>query len=90
MRRSLLNSVLVANEVVHIIKNKKKRCMIIKIYFKKAYYTIKWNFILYMLKMLGFCKNGINWITNCLIPTMISILVNESSIDEIKHSKGIR
>jgi len=55
--RNLLDSVLVAKEVVHEIRNKKKMCIIMKVGFEKTYDLIKLTFILYMLERLGLCKN---------------------------------
>lgn len=49
----LLHSVLIANEVIKEEKRKKKRCFIFKVDYEKAYNSVNWHFILYMLGRLG-------------------------------------
>lgn len=52
--RNLLDSVLVANEVVHDVKVRKISSFVMKVDFEKAYDSVKWSFLFYMLKKLNF------------------------------------
>jgi len=47
-RRGLLDSILVANEVVEEYRIKKKRLAIIKVDYEKAYNSVGWLFLYYM------------------------------------------
>ena len=54
--RGLLDSVLVANEVLDEVKRKKKKGIFFKVDFEKAYDSMGWEFIYYMLERVGFCS----------------------------------
>jgi len=51
-----MNNVLVANEVLGEMKRKKKSCVFFKVDYKKAYDSVRWDFIYYMLDILGFLQ----------------------------------
>jgi len=50
----MLDSVLVANEVVEKLKWKKLRRLCLKVDYEKAYDSVRWNFLYDMLMRLGF------------------------------------
>lgn len=52
--RNLLQSVMIANEVVDEARRNKKRCMIFKVDFEKAYALVCWKFLIYMMRRNGF------------------------------------
>ncbi|KHN42744.1 Transposon TX1 putative 149 kDa protein, partial [Glycine soja] len=60
--RHLLHSVLIANEVIEDAKRNNKSCLIFKVDFEKAYDSISWDFVLYMLEKTGFCSKWVKWI----------------------------
>jgi len=88
--RNLLDSVLVANESMDEIRIKKKICLVLKVDYEKAYDLFRWNFLNHMMEKLGFCERWIKWVRGCIKSTTISILVNGSSTEEFRPSKGIR
>jgi len=47
--RGLLDSVLVANEVLEEYKRKRKSCVFFKVDYEKAYNSVGWEFLYYML-----------------------------------------
>jgi len=53
--RGLLDSVLIANEVLEDYKRKRKQSIFFKVDYEKAYDSVKWEFLYYMLRRLGFC-----------------------------------
>ena len=54
--RHLVEGVFIVNEVVDLAKRKKKECLILKVDFEKAYDSVDWGFLEYMLKRCGFCE----------------------------------
>jgi len=52
--KGILDSVLVANEVLEEAKRRKKSCLFFKVDYEKAYDSVRWDFISYMLERLGF------------------------------------
>lgn len=54
--RNNLDRVLIANEIVHEAKVKKEGFIVFKADFEKAYYSVKWDFLTYMLHRIRFCR----------------------------------
>ena len=52
--RQILDDALIASEVVHWLKKKKKPGCIIKLDFHKAYDCVRWNFVDLVLLRMGF------------------------------------
>ena len=88
--RGLLDSVLVANEVLEEVKRRKKRCVYFKVDYEKAYDFVSWEFLYYMLGRLGFYERWIRWIKSCLESFSMSVLVNGSPTSEFCPKRGLR
>lgn len=88
--RNLFHSVLVENEPVDEARRRKKKCLVFKVNYEKAYDSISWDFLFYMLRRLGLGVKWIGWIKQCLTKTHISILVNGSPIDEFSPQRVLR
>ncbi|KAJ9548768.1 hypothetical protein OSB04_021311 [Centaurea solstitialis] len=88
--RSILDGVLVANETVSYLKSSRKKGLIFKVDFEKAYDSVSWDFLLDMLDKMGFGRKWRNWVGSCLRSSRISILVNGSPTEEFSMEKGIR
>ena len=88
--RGLLDSVLVASETIDEVRRKKKSYVIVKVDYEKAYDSIRWDFLFYMMKRLGFCAKWILWIRECLESSTILVLVNGNPTQEFCPSKGLR
>ena len=59
-----LHEILVANEVVHDVKTKKRAYLIVKFDFEKTCDMVRWSFLVYMLHRMGFCSKwiGLVWV----------------------------
>jgi len=88
--RGLLDRVLVVNKVVDEHKRKKRSGVIVKIDFEKAYDSVNWEFLYYMIGRLGLCGKWIQWIKVYLEYATISVLVNDNPTKEFKPSRGLR
>lgn len=53
--RQILDGVLTINEVVDLAKKKGSNCIIMKTDFEKAYDSVDWGFLRYLMRRMGFC-----------------------------------
>ncbi|GKU90763.1 hypothetical protein SLEP1_g4714 [Rubroshorea leprosula] len=88
--RQLPESVVIANEVLDEVKNKKRKSFFFKADFEKAYDNVCWNFLDSMMNKMGFSEKWRKWIQECLKTASISVLINGSPSQQIKMSKGLR
>ena len=88
--RHILHGILILNEVVDEAIWRKKPAMMFKVDFEKAYDSVSWSFLDYMLMRLGFCLKWRKWISTCLQTATISVLVNGSPTKEFVPSRGLR
>ncbi|GFZ09150.1 hypothetical protein Acr_20g0009580 [Actinidia rufa] len=88
--RNIQDGILIANEMVDYWKKKKKKGLIIKLDFAKAYDNINWNFLFGMIKLMGYPQKWIQWIKECVSTARVSVLVNGSPTEEFKMHKGLR
>ena len=72
------------------IEGKKKSCVFFKVDYEKAYDSISWEFLYYMLGRLGFCAQWIRWIKCCLESASVFVLVNGSPTGEFTPQRGLR
>lgn len=86
----MLDNVLVANEAVHEAKRSRKPTFLLKVDFEKAYDSVNWGFLFYMLRRLKFRERWIRWVKGCLSSASVSILVNGSPTEECRIKKGLR
>ncbi|XP_019430813.1 PREDICTED: uncharacterized protein LOC109338127 [Lupinus angustifolius] len=88
--RNILDATVVINEIIHSAKKDKDGCFLFKIDFEKAYDSVDWNFLDYMLFRFGFSAKCRRWIYVCLSSTFMSVLVNGSPTAQFSVSRGIR
>jgi hypothetical protein len=88
--RNLVDGVLVVNEVIDLAKKSGKECMVFKVDFEKAYDSVDWNFLEYMLYRFGFGEKWIRWIRACVFAGNLSILVNGSPTKEFNIQRGLK
>jgi hypothetical protein len=88
--RQLVDGVLVLNEVVDFAKKTGKDCLLLKVDFQKAYDSVDWGFLMYMLHRFGFNDKWIRWIKFCVCSGKMSVLVNGSPTEEINIRRGLK
>ncbi|GKV10568.1 hypothetical protein SLEP1_g21912 [Rubroshorea leprosula] len=88
--RQLMDGVVVANEVIHEVRRKRKSSFVFKIDFEKAFDKVSWKFLDYMLERMGFDSKWRGWIQECLSTSRVSILVNGSTTNQFSVSQGLR
>ncbi|KAG7547838.1 Reverse transcriptase domain [Arabidopsis suecica] len=89
--RLLAENVLLATEIVHGYnrKNIESRGML-KVDLRKAFDTVRWDFIVSALKAIAVPDIFINWIFQCISTPTFSISINGSSGGFFKSTRGLR
>lgn len=76
--RNIVDSVMVANEIVDEAEAKKLQCCSFKADFEKAYDSVRWCFLYSLMKIMRFSTKWVQWIKGCIEPALVSVLVNGS------------
>lgn len=85
--RHLLHCVVISNEAVEEARRCKKKCLIFRVDFEKAYDSICWEFLLFMMRLMAFCAKWVSWIEGCLkLPQSQSLLIGVLLMSS--HPKG--
>ncbi|GKU93956.1 hypothetical protein SLEP1_g7505 [Rubroshorea leprosula] len=88
--RQLVDGDLTLNELVHYLKMKKKKELLFKADFEKAFDSVNWNYLDSMHFNMGFGDKWRSWMKECLSSASFSILVNGSPTPEFKMQRGLR
>lgn len=88
--RHLVDRILVVNELVQYAKKAKQECLIFKVDFEKAYDSVDWDFVEYMMIMVGMCVKWVAWMKACVFGGSMSILVNGSPTEEICIHRSLK
>ena len=65
--RQILNSSLIANEAVYFLLRRKESGLLCKSDIVKVYDHIGWDFVLQVMKNMGFGNKWLNWIKWCIL-----------------------
>ncbi|GKE11746.1 putative RNA-directed DNA polymerase, eukaryota, reverse transcriptase zinc-binding domain protein, partial [Tanacetum coccineum] len=84
--RQILDGVLIASEVLNHIK---KKMLLFKVGFEKAFDSISWNFLDNILNQMNFGDKWRLWIRGCLKSACVSVLVNRSPTQKFNMEKGL-
>lgn len=82
--------VLIANEVVEEYQSKKKKGLVFKVDFEKAYDHVRWRFLDKELEKKGFGDNWRLWMHGCLSSANYSIMSNGRPRGRFGASRGLR
>ncbi|GJY65582.1 RNA-directed DNA polymerase, eukaryota [Tanacetum coccineum] len=86
----MLDGSFILNEILQWCTKKKKKTLIFKVDFEKAFDSIRWDFLDDVLKEFGFRCKWRNWIQSCLTSSKGSILVNGCPTNEFQFYKGLK
>ncbi|GKD88956.1 RNA-directed DNA polymerase, eukaryota, partial [Tanacetum coccineum] len=88
--RQVLDGPMMLSEVIDWCNQKKRKAMIFKVDFEKAYDSVRWDFLDMILYRFGFGDTWRGWIKGCLVSSTDSILVNGSLTQEFYFPQGLR
>ncbi|MCI07449.1 LINE-1 reverse transcriptase like, partial [Trifolium medium] len=88
--RNLADGVVIVNEVVDMAKRAKKECLIFKVDFEKAYDSVSWSFLDYMLQRVGFGEKWRRWMKACVCNGKLAVLVNGCPTEQVNISRGLK
>lgn len=91
--RSITDNVLVAFEILHYMKQKKKGgdgVVALKLDVSKAYDRVNWRFLRRQMHQMGFSKKWLDWIMLCVSTVSYTVNFNGSQIGPIHPGRGLR
>ncbi|KAH1055129.1 hypothetical protein J1N35_033194 [Gossypium stocksii] len=91
--RLISDNVLIAYEVLHSLKMRKKRKrrnFALKLDMSKAYDRVEWDFLAGMMKHLGFHEDWIVLIMRCVCSVTYSVCLNGCTGEWFSPSRGLR
>ncbi|KAL5549263.1 hypothetical protein UlMin_004494 [Ulmus minor] len=88
--RQILDVVLVATEAVEDYRKRKKRGVIFKVDFEKAYDHVNWDFLDLVLEKKGFGARWRTWMRGCISSANFSIMINGKPRGRFGASRGLR
>eukprot|EP00253_Pinus_taeda_P002680 PITA_02680 len=88
--RQIHEAIGVSQEVIHSVKQKKKKGIVLKIDLSKAYDRINWLYLRLLLTHLGFNYSFISWIMGCISNVSFVVLINGAASPFFKSQRGLR
>ena len=77
------------SEIIGWYKKKNKKLMIFKVDFEKAFDSVNWNYLDFVLLHMGFESRWRSWIRSCLHSACTSILIKGSPTHEVSPGRGL-
>ena len=89
--RLLGENVLLATEIIHgYNRNNVEKKAMLKVDLKKAFDSVRWDFVISTLNAIGCPQNFVSWIKQCITTPSFSVALNGSSEGYFQSSKGLR
>ncbi|KAL9674773.1 hypothetical protein QQ045_002972 [Rhodiola kirilowii] len=88
--RSILDGIMVTNELIHALKSEKGAALIIKLDFRRAYDSVSWEYLESIQKCMGFGFTWRKWMKECYSTVKLAVLVNGSPTKFFPLERGLR
>ncbi|GJW11417.1 RNA-directed DNA polymerase, eukaryota, reverse transcriptase zinc-binding domain protein [Tanacetum coccineum] len=86
----ILDGPLIISEIIQWYKKRKKKMLIFKVDFEKAFDSVSWKYLDFVLHSLHFASKWRSWITASLHSSRASILINGNPTSEFSIKRGLR
>ena len=87
--RQILDVVLITNKVVDSLLKSNECGVMCKLDIEKAYDHLKWDFLLQVLRKMGFGEKWVGWVKWCISIASFSVLVNGTPTGFFNSSRGV-
>lgn len=81
---------MIINEVVDFAKKSKKECFNFKVDFEKAYDSVNWKLLEYMMGRFSMNEKWKVWIKECVFKGDLLVLIDGSPTKEVTIHKGLK
>lgn len=88
--RSILDGVVILQEILHELRSKKATGVILKLDLEKAYDKVSWDFLEETLQRKGFSKTWIRWVNQAVRGGKVCIDLNGERGEYFRSFKGLR
>jgi hypothetical protein len=88
--RCISDSFIYVMEIIQSCKIRKKKVVVLKLDFRKAFDTVSWDYLLRVLQIRGFPRKWISWIHMLTSSAKTTILLNGISGPWIQIRRGLR
>ncbi|KAF3775141.1 retrotransposable element ORF2 protein [Nymphaea thermarum] len=88
--RSIQESFLLSQEIIHVFENSKKQAACVKIDLSKAYDRVNWDFLKAALRYLGFHDLWIHKVMTIVTTVKSTLLINGKEGTWFEHKRGLR
>ena len=76
--RQILDCSIITNEIVDWLRKSNSGGLLFKVDFEKAFNSVNWVYLDFIMSLMGFSSKWRGWIHQCLSTASISVLVNGS------------
>ena len=91
--RSITNNILLVSEVLHCLKRRMRGRIgdvVLKLDISKAYDSVDWGFLKFMLRKMGFSEQWISWLMLCISTVEYSVLFDGTVVGSVVPGRGFR
>ncbi|KAL4565092.1 hypothetical protein LXL04_029176 [Taraxacum kok-saghyz] len=88
--RNILDGPFIINEVCSWAKKVKQKLFLLKVDFDKAFDSINWGYLDFVMAQMGFSNKWRFWIWRCISSARPSVILNGSPTKEFPISRGLR
>lgn len=88
--RYIVDGAVMLHEITHELRVKKKKGVILKIDFEKAYDSVHWDFIENVMIRKGFCQKLRGWIMSTIKGGKVCVNINGENSPYFKTHRGLR
>jgi hypothetical protein len=87
--RQIQDAIGTTHEILHSIKKKKLKALVLKLDIKKAYDSIDWNLLRLILLKVGVGLPMANWIMSCITSSSFVVLINGEATNFFRSGRGL-